>query len=272
MSNSMPLNVSRLLVFLIGLSCVGLACAQAQDAEAEGEVAEEAPTDTAVPSEPFAERQITHSTQNTDTLRYLLSLPADLDPAGPKQPLLIYLHGAGERGDDISKVIWNGPFKLIEDGQDLGMIVVGPLCPQGSTWNNHLPTLLALIDQIEVNHPVDPDRIYVTGISMGGYGTAALAARQPERFAAAVPICGGLGSIFEGWALSSMPIWAFHGDIDDVVPKEESQRLVDMANRRGGENARLTLYEGVGHGSWVPAYQDPELWQWLKAQSRAAEE
>ena len=140
-------------------------------------------------------------------LDYLLYLPKEYSPQ-ESWPVLLFLHGAGERGNDLDRVKVHGPPKLIAAGKDFPMIVVSPQCPSGQWWRpNELSTLL---DEIVEKYSVDQDRIYVTGLSMGGYGTWALAAYSPERFAALVPICGG-GEAFATRRFAHVPVWVFHG-------------------------------------------------------------
>jgi len=208
------------------------------------------------------EDRIDVEVKRTDTLKYLIAVPDDYKKDGDAVPLILFLHGAGERGDDLKKVKLHGPPKMVEKGHDFGAIVVSPQCPAGSWWTDETDMLIALLDKIEKEYNVDKDRIYVTGLSMGGYGTFALAARQPDRFAAAVPVCGG-GMLFDARRLSRLPMWVFHGEDDRVVPVEESRRMVKYANERGGENAKLTLYPGVGHNSWDRTYGDEKMWEWL---------
>ncbi|MFN3167269.1 MAG: prolyl oligopeptidase family serine peptidase [Phycisphaeraceae bacterium] len=213
------------------------------------------------------EGRIDVEVKRTDTLKYLIALPSDYEKDGDAVPLILFLHGAGERGDDLKKVKSHGPPKMVAQGHDFGAIVVSPQCPAGSWWTDEIDMLVALLDKIEREYNVDKDRVYVTGLSMGGYGTFALAARQPDRFAAAVPICGG-GMYFDALRLSRLPMWVFHGENDRVVPVEESTRMVETINARNGENARLTTYPGVGHNSWDKAYGDEAMWKWLFDQKR----
>ena len=149
----------------------------------------------------------------------------------------------------------------------MGAVVVSPQCPAQTWWTDHVRVLEKLLDHIELAYNIDPDRIYVTGLSMGGYGTFALVARNPGRYAATVPVCGG-GMYFDALRLSATPMWVFHGAADRVVPVEESRRMVEFANARNGEHARLTEYEGVGHDSWKRAYADEAMWEWLFEQER----
>ena len=204
----------------------------------------------------------------TVELDYLLHLPEgyDADPS-KRWPLVLFLHGAGERGDDVWKVATHGPPKLVQAGQDIPAIVVSPQCPANQWWTQHLDALSALLDKMEAEYRVDGDRIYVTGLSMGGFGTWALAGRNPERFAAAIPICGGADMI-SAISLREMPVWAFHGEDDAVVPLEETTRLVAAIERRGGTKVKLTTYPGVNHDSWTQTYDDPAVWEWLFSQVR----
>ena len=182
----------------------------------------------------------------TKSLDYLIAVPEGYDEAGEAVPLMLFLHGAGERGDNLSKVKMHGPPKMVAKGHDFGAIVVSPQCPADTWWTDHTDVLIALLDKIEKNYNVDKQRIYVTGLSMGGFGTFALAGKQPNRFAAAVPICGG-GTFQQAKALSKLPMWVFHGDADKVIPVDESKRMVKLINQRDAKNAKLTIYEGVGH-------------------------
>lgn len=202
-------------------------------------------------------------------LRYLLYLPKDYDQK-ESWPLVIFLHGAGERGDDLEKVKIHGPPKLIEAGQDFPAIVVSPQCAQGQWWTTQMLELSALIDDIEANYKVDKRRVYLTGLSMGGYGTWALAAYAPKRFAALVPICGG-GEPRRAMMLRSTPIWAFHGAKDAVVPLAQSEEMVDALKRSSG-NVKLTVYPEAGHDSWTETYDNPELWKWLFEQQLPGKE
>jgi len=199
------------------------------------------------------------------TLDYLLYLPDDYNEK-PSWPLLLFLHGAGERGSNLDLVKIHGPPKLVAAGQKLPMVVVSPQCPSNRWWEPQ--QLTALVDEIVEKHKIDRDRIYVTGLSMGGFGTWALAATTPERFAAIVPICGG-GEPFRVRRHAHVPAWVFHGAKDPVVPLDQSQRMVDALKRAGG-NVRFTIYPEAGHDSWTEAYNDPKLCEWLLAQKRQA--
>src|SRR5437762_10876627 len=154
-------------------------------------------------------------------LDYLLYLPEGYDKEEKAWPLLLFLHGAGESGRDLNKVKIHGPPKLIEAGKSFPMIVVSPQSPRMG-WD--VPTLNALLDEIVVTHKVDRDRIYVTGLSMGGFGTWGLAAAYPDKFAAIMPICGG-GDAHDAAKLKHLAIWVFHGAKDNVVLPNRSESM-----------------------------------------------
>ena len=201
------------------------------------------------------------------TMRYLLYLPKDYDGKAPK-PLLLFLHGAGERGDDLELVKKHGPPKLIAQGKDFPFIVVSPQCPKGQFWDPR--ALTHLLDWLEERYAVDSSRIYVTGLSMGGFGTWALAAQQPDRFAAIAPICGG-GERFWMRKLKNVPVWAFHGEKDNVVPPHRTKELVEELKKLGAD-VRLTLYPDAGHDSWTETYNNEELYEWFLSHHRVAKE
>jgi len=207
---------------------------------------------------------------------YLLFLPKDYKTKATREwPLILFLHGAGERGTNLWVVSKHGPPKIVKDKPDFPFIVVSPQCPSGQTWSNE--TLLALLDEIVATYSVDKTRIYLTGLSMGGYGTWSLGLAYPERFAAIVPICGGGDPIrillAEGkyaTALKSLPVWAFHGGKDNVVHPEESERMVNSLKQFGCKEAQLTIYPEAGHDAWSETYNNPKLYDWLLAHSRKA--
>ena len=196
-------------------------------------------------------------------LRYLLSLPRSYDADPNEQwPLMLFLHGAGERGDDLSRVKKHGPPKLIEAGKEFPMVVVSPQCPAGHRWQ--VTELMGLIDHIAAEHRIDPRRIYVTGLSMGGFGTWDLLAHAPERFAAGVPICGGGEDLFAD-SIARVPVRAYHGADDPVVPLHRSEEMVDAVRAAGGD-VELIVYDGVRHDSWTQTYDDDRLYAWMLQQ------
>ena len=210
----------------------------------------------------------TFEVQQTRSLRYLLALPESYADSDAKWPLVVFLHGAGERGDNLDLVKLHGPPKMVAQGRKFPFILVSPQCPADGWWPYQ--PVPELIDFIEKNYRVDPDRIYLTGLSMGGYGTWSFAARQPQRYAAIVPICGG-GVPYLMRGLGHLPIWVFHGDQDTAVPLEESERLVRVLKSIGNEKVRFTVFPKTGHNSWTQAYAMDELFEWMLARKRPPE-
>jgi predicted peptidase len=214
-------------------------------------------------------RQIAGAFEMTMQLRYLLFLPKRYgeDP-DQKWPLILYLHGAGERGDELERVKTHGIPKILEERPDFPFVCVSPQCPDEGVWMVHNLALKGLLDSILSTYAIDPDRVYLTGNSMGGYGTWGLAMAYPGTFAAIAPICGGGMSKGVG-SLTEVPVWAFHGAEDPVVPLEQSQSMVDALRASGG-NVKLTVYPGVGHDSWSQTYDNPELYEWFLQHRRAS--
>jgi predicted peptidase len=198
-------------------------------------------------------------------MKYLLYLPKAYD-SQETWPLLLFLHGAGERGSDIELVKKHGPPKLIAMGKDLPFIVVSPQCPKGRWWE--ASELSALLDEIGAKYKVDTDRVYVTGLSMGGFGTWRLAFYSPERFAAIAPICGGGEEKHWAQRIAPIPTWVFHGAKDTAVPLERSERMVAALKKAGG-HPKLTVYPDAGHDSWTQTYNNPEFYAWLLEQRRS---
>jgi predicted peptidase len=198
-------------------------------------------------------------------LSYLLHLPPGHDKADKPFPLILFLHGAGETGNDLAKVKKHGPPKIVEKKRDFEFIVASPQAPVRG-WKPD--QLLKLLDEVEANCKVDRDRVYVTGLSMGGFGTWALAAEAPERFAAIAPICGGGNP---AWAekLKGLPIWVFHGAKDRAVPLVRSQTMVD-ALKKAGHEVKFTIYPDLEHDSWTVTYDNPELYKWFLSHKRRA--
>ena len=203
-------------------------------------------------------------------LNYLLYIPEEYPASKEKWPLVLFLHGAGERGDDLEKVKMHGPPKLIEREQKtFPFLLVSPQCPTGESWSNDkmVATLSALLDDVAALYRVDRNRIYLTGLSMGGFGTWRLACDYPDRFAAIAPICGR-GNPEKVEAIRHLPIWVFHGQQDKTVPLKNSQDMVD-ALKALGSDVKFTVYPGAGHDSWTETYNNPELYEWMLKQKRA---
>lgn len=197
----------------------------------------------------------------TLSLDYLISLPPGYEAEGETRwPLVVFLHGAGERGGDLSKVAVHGPPKRVAEGEAFPFLLVSPQCPEGEWWTEQ--PVLELIDSLEEKYRIDPSRIYLTGLSMGGYGTWHFACLAPERFAAIAPVCGG-GVPFKMRWIKTLPVWAFHGETDPVVPLTESQRLIDVLKRLGNTKVKFTIYPETGHDSWTATYKNPEVYSWL---------
>lgn len=197
--------------------------------------------------------------------KYLLYLPDGYaSDTSTRWPLLIFLHGSGESGTDLEKVKVHGPPKLIGQGKKFPFIVVSPQAPPGTGWRAEI--LKSMLDELKKKYRVDGDRVYLTGLSMGGFGTWDLATKYPEQFAAIAPICGG-GETREVWKLRHMPVWCFHGAKDDVVPPAASQRMVDSL-RKYNPAVRFTLYPDANHNSWDVTYDNDSLYTWLLAQKQ----
>lgn len=198
-------------------------------------------------------------------IRYLEALPAGYDEDVKKRwPLVIFLHGAGERGDDLKKVAKHGPPKLVEEGKAFPFILVSPQCPEWQWWD--LAALDIWLDELVRNYRVDTDRIYLTGMSMGGFVTWSWAQRVPGRFAAIVPVCGGGDPALAG-KLKDLPVWAFHGAKDKVVVLAKTEEMIAGIQAAGGE-PRVTIYPEAGHDAWTEAYATDELYAWMLAQKR----
>ncbi len=200
--------------------------------------------------------------------RYLLFLPRGYAKESQKRwPLILFLHGAGERGDDVERVKIHGVIKVAEKQPDFPFIVVAPQCPEDSWWDRQIDTLTALLDEILADYKVDPDRVYVTGLSMGGFGAWALAIEHPERFAAIAPICGR-GNPFAASRLKDLPAWVFHGAKDTVVPIRYSEEMVASIKACGGD-VKFTVYPDAEHDSWTETYNNPELYKWFLQHKRS---
>ena len=215
-----------------------------------------------------------------DTLKYR-QLSSDYAP-DTKYPLVIFLHGSGERGNDNEAQLKWGVNNFASD-QVMKMhpsIVIAPQCPEDMSWVNFsegdfsfepTPTrpmelLKELIDEAILRLPVDPKRIYITGLSMGGYGTYDAIMRYPDLFAAAVPVCGG-GDVSRAGSIADIPIWIFHGALDDAVSPVMSHNMVE-ALTKAGANPGFTQYPETGHFSWIAAYSDPMMIEWLYSQRK----
>jgi len=198
--------------------------------------------------------------------RFLLYLPEGYGRKKKLWPLILFLHGAGERGEDIELVKKHGPPKLVEEWDDFPFIVLSPQCSKQEWWSPD--DLIALLDEVIGRYSVDPDRVYLTGLSMGGYGTWALAVKYPDRFAAIAPICGGGNPLLVS-RIKHIPAWVFHGARDETVPLQESERMVKALKAAGGK-VKFTVYPDAGHDSWTETYKNPALYKWFLRHRRKA--
>jgi len=224
-----------------------------------------------------------YASDDGKTLPYRLLKPIAYNPA-VKYPLVLFLHGAGERGTDNEIQMVHGipEFAKEETRKKYPCFVVAPQCPAKAKWvevdwsldqhaqpkepSEPMRLTLELLAALQKEFSIDAKRLYVTGLSMGGYGTWDLVARKPELFAAAVPICGGADEMTAG-KIAKLPIWTFHGAKDTAVKVSRSRNMIEALKKAGGQ-PKYTEYPDVGHDSWVPAYKDPEMYQWLFAQKR----
>jgi predicted peptidase len=211
-------------------------------------------------------------------LSYRLMKPENYD-SKERYPLVVFLHGAGERGDDNEKQLIHGvpEFAKPENRKKYPCFLVAPQCPEKKSWagfgkrvsrepSEQGRLVLELIAALEKEYSIDTKRIYLTGLSMGGFGTWDLLARRPDLFAAAVPVCGG-GDPETAAKIAQVPIWVFHGAKDGAVKVDRSREMVKALEAAGG-HPKYTEYPDVGHDSWVPAYKDPEMMKWLFAQKK----
>ncbi len=209
------------------------------------------------------EKKLNTNYEQKAIIDYLLYLPKEYN-GKEKFPLMLFLHGSGERGSNLELVKKHGPPKLIEEGKDFPFIIVSPQCPSGIRWKTNI--LIALIDDIINNYNVDENRIYITGLSMGGYGTWKLANEISDRLAAAIPICGW-GDAWTICEIGDLPVWAFHGEKDNVVLPQKSKELVEALKSCNG-NVQLTTYPEAGHDSWTQTYDNPKIYEWLLKQTK----
>jgi predicted peptidase len=217
------------------------------------------------------------------SLQYRLLKPVDYD-ADKKYPLVLLLHGAGERGSDNRKQLVHGiaDFTTDQAMRDRPCFVVAPQCPSGQKWVNvdwsskshtmpeqpaaSLRLTMELLESLEKEFSIDSSRLYITGLSMGGYGTWDAIQRYPNRFAAAIPICGG-GDLKQTKQIATLPIWAFHGAKDNVVSISRSRDMIETLKKAGG-SPKYTEYPKAGHNSWAATYRDPKVHEWLFQQVR----
>ncbi|MBI9047966.1 MAG: prolyl oligopeptidase family serine peptidase [Anaerolineaceae bacterium] len=207
-------------------------------------------------------QQITKTVQ----LDYLCHIPLEAENnPDRKYPMIFFLHGAGERGMDLSLILKHGIPKEVEAAHDFLFITICPQCHENITWAEQLDELNALYQLVISTYPVDVARVYLTGMSMGGFGTLAFAAKYPQYFAAIAPICGG-----SPWLIAEerveplleLPTWVFHGAKDDVVPISFSEKIVTLL-KAGGADVQFTVYPEADHDAWTETYTNPALYEWF---------
>ena len=195
-----------------------------------------------------------------ESLPYTVFLP-DGCSAGTPLPTVLFLHGAGTRGGGLDALEKNGVFAATARFADRQFAVVAPYCEENRVWYDYMETLPRLAEALSEKAFCDSSRLYLMGNSMGGYGTWQLAMSRPQLFAAIVPMCGG-GMYWNAGRLKEVPVWAFHGAEDAAVLVEESVKMVNAVNAKGG-CAKLTVYPETYHDCWTPTYQNPAVFDWL---------
>lgn len=200
-------------------------------------------------------------------LRYAVYIPEGYSEKGGPYPTILFLHGAGERGDDLSKVTSLPLVSYARNTVGFPFIVIAPQCASGEQWSND--ALIALLDEAQRKYRVDPDRVYLTGFSMGGTGVWSLAMEAPSRFAAIAPLCGRVVPLL-AYRLFETPVWAFHGEKDDVISVSQSKEMVEALKGMGATKVKLTAYPDEGHNIWYRAHADPELYKWFLEHRRKA--
>ena len=200
-------------------------------------------------------------------LDYLLHTPKGYQDSKKEFPLIVFLHGAGERGTDLSKVATHGPLQYIKAGSEINAVILAPQCPEDVYWQPH--EIAALVKKVIKENRIDSNRVYLTGLSMGGYGVWATGGEYPELFAALAPVCGAIyRPIYRNIShIKDMPIWVFHGALDDVVLPENSNNMVN-ALKAAGSDVKYTIYPFANHDSWTETYSNPEFYDWLLSQKK----
>ena len=212
-----------------------------------------------------AGKQLPFTVEGSPLGRVWVSLPAGYEQANEPWPLVVFLHGSGERGKDLPAVLRNGPPLLASQGKPYPFVLVSPQLDEDRMWEP--AELHALLGLLQSRFYVDRDRSYCTGLSLGGMGTWNWATAYPGDLAAVAPVCG-FGDPGKVAAMKRVPVRAYHGDADDAVPIAKQQACVDALRAAGGD-VSFTIYHGVGHASWIPAYDDAGLVPWLLAHKRS---
>ncbi|WP_411032208.1 prolyl oligopeptidase family serine peptidase [Spongiimicrobium sp. 3-5] len=206
-------------------------------------------------------------TVSIEKLSYYLYYPEDYeDDVDEKFGLLLFLHGGGDAGDSLSRIKSSGPPKLIAQGKQFPFLILAPQNPHEKKWWN-TRAVVQLLDTVVANNRVDKNRIYLTGLSRGGGAAWEMAVQYPDKFAAMAVVCGMTPVPYAAWINKEMPIWVFHGEEDASIPISESEEMVTRLLGMGYD-VKFTRYPGVGHNSWVRAYNTEELYEWLTEQER----
>ena len=202
-------------------------------------------------------------------MKFLECIP---DKHDDKMPLLIYLHGAGERGDDVNKLTVHGPIKTVRNGMKLPFMIISPQCANEATWFDYGERLISLLEEYIKRNDVDENRVYITGNSMGGFGTWSVAMARPNLFAAIIPICGG-GMSWNAWSLAGVPVWAFHCKNDPVVELFESEKMINALKKTNTKaEIKFTVYPYDHHDAWTDTYNNPETYEWLLSKTITGKE
>ncbi len=196
---------------------------------------------------------------------YLLYLPKDYANTKTTYPLVIYLHGGSQTGKDLNKLKIYGLPHLVDKGRDFNFIIASPQCPDGKFWSTD-NWFDSLYTDLTTKYRIDTKRVYLTGISMGGYGTWQTAVDHPEKFAAIVPLCGGCDDSTKICRIKHIPVWTFHGTADDVIPISETEQLVNRLEACKGQ-IKFTRLEKEGHGIQY-VYEDQAIYDWLLKQHK----
>ena len=202
-------------------------------------------------------------------LQKLVSFPKNYEKDSKKKwPLILFLHGIDERGKDINLIKLHGIPKVVESNKSFPFITLSPQCPLKFDWRDDTIQyeVISILEDFIKNNNVDKNRVYITGLSMGGYGTWGIISKRPEIFAAAIPICGG-GNPEKALRIKDLPIWAFHGEDDSVIPVQETISMVEEINKING-NIKFTKYPNTNHNSWTKTYNNKDIYNWLLLQSR----
>jgi predicted peptidase len=246
-----PTSLARVLIACLACACWG--CAHFRS--------KEPPVETGYVIQPY------ESPTAKRTRQYAMFVPNDYNKSKRKWPLILFLHGHGESGEDVNLLLKHGPIKEGVMRPDFPFLVVAPQCPKpqvsriANAWRDLQPDVLQIIDEVKSKYRVDTNHFYLTGLSMGGFGSFQYLHDFPDRFAAAAPICGG-GSAETAKVCARTPIWIFHGQLDRVVPPNRSVEMYETIKAFGGD-VKLTIYPDLNHDSWTRTYENDDLYAWF---------